>query len=228
MNEYPGQNDDIKNAKASPIIKVAIVEDQRDIREGLCFLINSTAGYRCTGAYTSVEDALDKISSDLPDLVLMDIGLPGMSGIAGIGILKQRWPALRVITLTVYNDDERIFESLCAGASGYLLKKTPPAKLIEGLAEAMSGGAPMSPEVASRVIKIFKEIRPPERADYHLTPHEIRLLKLLVDGHSYKTAAAQLGSSVNTIGFHMRSIYRKLHVHSKSEAVVKAMRSRLI
>src|SRR5215470_282663 len=165
MNEYPGQNDDIKNAKASPIIKVAIVEDQRDIREGLCFLINSTAGYRCTGAYTSVEDALDKISSDLPDLVLMDIGLPGMSGNAGIGILKERWPALRVITLTVYNDDERIFEALCAGASGYLLKKTPPAKLIEGLAEAMSGGAPMSPEVASRVIKIFKEIRPPERAD---------------------------------------------------------------
>jgi DNA-binding NarL/FixJ family response regulator len=151
-----------------------------------------------------------------------------MSGIEGISIIKDRWAQMLVIMLTIYDDNERIFEALCAGASGYLLKKTPPAKLIEGLKEVMQGGAPMSPEVASRVIKIFKEVRPPDRADYHLTPHEIRLLKLLVDGHSYKTAAVSLGSSVNTIGFHLRSIYKKLQVHSKSEAVAKAMRNRLV
>ena len=226
MNEFANQQN--TPAKDSPIIKVGIVEDQRNIREGIGFLIDSTEGYQCTGIYPSMEEALDHLSEDLPDVVLMDIELPGMNGIEGIGIVKERWPALLIITLTVYDDDERIFDALCAGASGYLLKKTPPAKLIEGLKEAMQGGAPMSPEVASRVIKIFKEIRPPDRADYHLTPHEIRLLKLLVDGHSYKTAASSLGSSVNTIGFHLRSIYKKLHVHSKSEAVAKAMRNRLV
>ena len=210
------------------LIKVAIVEDQREIREGLGFLINSTDGYQCTGTYGSVEEALKYLDKELPDLVLMDIGLPGMNGIEGISLFKQRWANLLIITLTVYDDDERIFDALCAGASGYLLKKTPPAKLIENLKEAVGGGSPISPEVATRVINMFKEIRPPERADYHLTPHEIRLLKLLVEGHIYKTAAVELNSTVNTIAFHMRNIYRKLQVHSKSEAVVKAMRNRLI
>jgi DNA-binding NarL/FixJ family response regulator len=213
---------------AAKVIKVAIVEDQPDIREGLGFLINNTDGYRCAGTYGSVEEALKRLGDDLPDVVLMDIGLPGMSGIKGISIVKERWAALLIVMLTVYDDDERIFDALCAGASGYMLKKTPPAKLIESLKDVLNGGAPMSPEVASRVIKMFQAIHPPERADYHLTPHELRLLKLLVEGHSYKTAASELGSSVNTIGFHMRSIYRKLQVHSKSEAVVKAMRNRLI
>ena len=210
------------------LIKVAIVEDQREIREGLGFLINSTDGYQCTGTYGSVEEALKHLDKELPDLVLMDIGLPGMNGIEGIRLFKQRWTNLLIITLTVYDDDERIFDALCAGASGYLLKKTPPAKLIENLKEAIGGGSPISPEVATRVINMFKEIRPPERADYHLTPHEIRLLKLLVEGHIYKTAAVEHNSTVNTIAFHMRNIYRKLQVHSKSEAVAKAMRNRLI
>ncbi len=228
MNQTLGQKEDVQSQDPAAIIKVAIVEDQRDIREGIGFLINSTEGYKCTGTYASVEDALDRLGGELPDVVLMDIGLPGMNGIDGIRILKKKWPDLLAITLTVYDDDERIFESLCAGASGYLLKKTPPVKLIEGLKEVMNGGAPMSPEVARRVIRIFKDIRPPDHADYHLTPHEIRLLRLLVDGHSYKTLATELGSSINTIGFHMRSIYRKLQVHSKSEAVAKAMRNRLV
>ncbi|HYX28528.1 MAG TPA: response regulator transcription factor [Pyrinomonadaceae bacterium] len=213
---------------APRIVKVTIIEDQREIREGLRFLIGSTDGYQCNGSYGSAEEALTRISEDLPDLILIDIGLPGIDGIDGTRILKERYPEIQIVTLTVYDDDERIFDALCAGASGYLLKKTPPARLIESLKDALNGGAPMSPEVASRLIKIFKDIRPPERADYQLTPHEVRLLKLLVEGHSYKTAAAELGSSVNTIGFHMRSIYRKLQVHSKSEAVVKAMRQRLV
>lgn len=125
-------------------------------------------------------------------------------------------------------DDERIFDALCAGACGYLLKKTPPARLLESLREAVAGGSPMSPEVARRVIALFRDIRPPERADYELTPHETRLLKLLVEGHNYKTAAVELCVSVNTVSFHMRRIYEKLQVHSKSEAVAKALRNRLI
>jgi DNA-binding NarL/FixJ family response regulator len=210
------------------IIKTAIVEDQRDIREGLATLINGTAGYHCTGSYRSMEEALDKIKQEMPDVMLCDIGLPGMSGIEGIRILKERYPNLLLLMLTVYDDDDRIFDALCAGACGYLLKRTSPARLLESLKEAVTGGAPMSPEVASRVVKLFREIRPPERADYELTPHESRLLKLLVEGHNYTTAAEDLNVSYNTVKFHMRHIYEKLQVHSKSEAVAKAMRERLI
>jgi DNA-binding NarL/FixJ family response regulator len=209
-------------------IRIAIVEDQQEIRDGLRFLINNTEGYQCTDAFGSMEDALRSLPGNMPDIALTDIGLPGMSGIEGARLMKDRWPELVVVALTVYDDDERIFDALCAGASGYLLKKTPPAKLIESLKEAMNGGAPMTPEVANRVVALFRKVRPPAKADCDLTPHELRLLKLLVEGHSYKTAAAELRSSVNTIGFHMRNIYRKLQVHSKSEAVVKAMRHNLV
>src|SRR5580765_8698968 len=209
-------------------IKVAIVEDRREIRQGLAMLIGGTEGFRCTGSYGSMEEALQKISFELPDVVLNDIGLPGMSGIEGIKILKERYPNLLILMLTVYDDDDRIFDALCAGACGYLLKRTPPLKLLESLKEAVDGGAPMSPEVARRVISLFREIRPPERADYDLTPHETRLLKLLVEGHNYKTAAVEVGVSVTTVAFHMRNIYDKLQVHSKSEAVAKALRNRLV
>ncbi|HEX2457971.1 MAG TPA: response regulator transcription factor [Vicinamibacterales bacterium] len=209
-------------------ITVAIVEDERDIRECLCTLVNGTDGFKCTGRYRSMEEALDSLSRNLPDVVLSDIGLPGMTGIEGVRILKQRYPSLLLLMLTVYDDDDRIFDAMCAGACGYLLKKTPPAKLLDSLKEAVAGGAPMSPEVARRVIALFREIRPPDRADYHLTPHETRLLKLFVEGHNYKTAAAELHVSVNTINFHVRSIYDKLQVHSRSEAVAKALINRLV
>ena len=209
-------------------IRVAIVEDERDIRECLTFLIDGTDGYACTGSYRTMEEALDKIGHQLPSVVLSDIGLPGMDGIAGIRILKERHPDLLILMLTVYDDDERIFDAMCAGASGYLLKKTPPAKLLDSLREAVGGGAPMSPEVARRVITLFREIRPPDRADYQLTPHETRLLKLFVEGHIYKTAAVELGVSVNTVNFHVRNIYEKLQVHTRSEAVAKALINRLV
>ena len=208
------------------MIRVAVIEDQRDIREGLTFLIGATEGFRSAGAFDSVEAALAGLEN--ADVALIDIGLPGLSGIEGIRLLKQRHPALRLIALTVYEDEEKVFQALCAGASGYLLKKTAPSRLIEGLRDAASGGSVLSPEVATRVIALFREFRPPEAADYGLTPHETRLLTLLGDGHSYKTAAAELGSSVNTVGFHMKSIYSKLEVHSKSEAVAKALRNRLL
>ena len=207
-------------------MRVAIVEDQPRIREGLKYLIDSSEGYRCVGAFGSVEDALAGMPES--DVALMDIGLPGLSGIDGIRLLKERQPQLRLLALTVYDDDDRIFEALCAGACGYMLKRTSPARLLESLKEAVTGGAPMSPEVARRVITLFRDIRPPERADYELTPHETRLLKLLVEGHNYTTSAEELGVSINTIKFHMRNIYEKLQVHSKSEAVAKALRDRLV
>src|SRR5262245_25622234 len=216
------------SGSTTTVIEAAVIEDQRDIRDGLVMLINGTPGYRCTGGYRSIEEALPGIAAKTPNVVLCDIGLPGMSGIEGIRLLKERHPQTSLLVLTVYDDDDRIFDALCAGACGYLLKRTAPARLLESLREAVSGGAPMSPEVATRVIGLFREIRPPERAEYNLTPHESRLLKLLVDGYNYTTAAEELGVSYNTVKFHMRHIYDKLQVHSKSEAVAKAMRERLI
>ena len=210
------------------IIKTAVVEDMKDIRDGLTTLINFTDGFRCTGSYRSMEEALARIESDVPDVLLSDIGLPGMSGIQGIRLIKERYPEMQVLMLTVYDDDDRIFDALCAGASGYLLKRTPPAKLLDSIREAMSGGGPVSPEVAARVIKFFREFHNPERADYDLTPHETRLLKLLTEGYNYQSAAAKLGVSYNTVKFHVRHIFDKLQVHSKSEAVLKAMRDRLV
>jgi DNA-binding NarL/FixJ family response regulator len=209
-------------------VRVAVVEDQREIREGLGFLIGRTDGFRVTGVFRSMEEALPGFEHDVPDVVLLDIGLPGMSGIDGARLLKERWPDLLILTLTVYDDDDRIFDALCAGASGYLLKKTPPARLVDSLHEVMAGGAPMSPEVAARVVKLFRAVRPLSVAGAALTPQEQRLLRLLVEGNSYKTAAARLETSINTVGFHMKSIYKKLQVHSKSEAVARALRGGLV
>ncbi|MBK7705791.1 MAG: response regulator transcription factor [Acidobacteria bacterium] len=209
-------------------ITVAIIEDRREIREGLATLIGFTDGFECVGKYGSMEEAIPSIRHRTPEIVLSDIGLPGMDGIEGVRILKEQFPAITILMLSVYEDNDRIFEALCAGAVGYLLKKTPPAKILESLCEAVAGGSPMSPEVARKVITIFKDYRPPEKVDYNLTPHETRLLKLLVEGHSYKTAALELGVSVNTVSFHLKSIYEKLQVHSKSEAVAKALKNHLV
>jgi DNA-binding NarL/FixJ family response regulator len=217
-------------AAASPAnapTKVGVIEDQRKFRDALSAMIDGTEGFRCTGSFRSMEEALDKIGRDLPNVALVDIGLPGMSGIEGIRLLKQKYPKLILLVHTIYDDDERIFDALCAGASGYLLKRTPPARLLENLREAADGGAPMTPEVASRVISVFREYHPPDRS-YDLRPHELRILKLLMDGHNYKTAASELGVTTHTISFHLQRIYEKLHVHSKTEAVAKALQNRLI
>lgn len=210
------------------MIPVAIIEDERDIREGLRELIDGAKDLRCTAALGSVEEMLPRIGSDVPKVVLVDIELPGKSGIEGIRLLKERYPDLVLVVLTVFDDDRRVFQAICAGASGYLLKKTPSARLLQSIREAAEGGSPMSPEIAARVLALFRQIRPEPVEDHDLTPHEIRVLKLLVDGHNYKTAAGELNVSVNTISFHMRRIYEKLHVHTKSEAVAKALRDRIV
>jgi DNA-binding NarL/FixJ family response regulator len=210
------------------MIRVAIIEDCRPIRDGLTQLIDGSDGYHVTGGFRSMEEALPQVAFDLPDVVLVDIGLPGISGIEGIRQLRLRHPQLHLLVLTVYGDDERIFNAICAGACGYLLKKTAPARLLESLAEVAAGGAPMSPEVARRVVELFRTVRPPERADHHLTPHEVKLLQLLVNGRNRKSAAVELGVTVHAISFHLRQIYEKLQVHSRSEAVAKALRERLV
>jgi len=175
-----------------------------------------------------MEAALESRWSAEPSVILIDLGLPGISGIDGMPLLRRRFSAAALIALTVYEDNDRVFRALCAGAGGYLLKNTPPAKLIEGIRDAVKGGAPISPEIALKVVELFRRFRPPDRVAYDLTPHEIRLLKLLVEGHSYKTAAVHLKVSINTIAFHIQNIYTKLHVHSKSEAVARALIENLI
>jgi DNA-binding NarL/FixJ family response regulator len=209
-------------------LRIAIIEDLREVRESLTILINGTSGFQCVGSFRTMEEALAEIEPGRPDVILTDIGLPGMDGIEGTRLLNEKLPLVPIVALSVYGDDEKVFDAICAGASGYLLKNTPPARLLESLREVAAGGAPMSPEIALRVVAVFREFRPPERASYRLTPQETELLKLMVDGHHYKTAAAAMGISTNTVSFHLKHVYEKLQVHSKSEAVAKALRERLI
>ncbi|HQU85832.1 MAG TPA: response regulator transcription factor [Pyrinomonadaceae bacterium] len=209
-------------------LRIVIIEDLREIREGLSALINGTNGFSCVASYGMVETALAKITSDKPDVILTDLGLPGMSGIEGIERFRQIFPEIPIIALTIYDNDQQIFSALCSGASGYLLKNTPPARLLEALSEAVTGGSPMSPTIAARVVKLFRKFSPPETANYRLTPQETELLKLLTEGHHKKTAAREMNISFHTVSFHLKNIYQKLQVHSKTEAVAKALRERLV
>ncbi len=209
-------------------ISVAIIEDDPALRDGLAALIRGTPGYHLTGAYSSVEQARDPLPANPPDVLLLDIHLPGMLGSQGVRPLRDRTPSMQVLMLTVFAEEDKIFESICNGACGYLLKKTPPARLIEAIREAHEGGSPMSPEIARKVVTLFQKTHEPADPGERLTPHEVRLLKLLSEGHSYSSAGQLLGVTINTIRNYIRSIYGKLHVHSKSAAVTKALKSRLI
>jgi DNA-binding NarL/FixJ family response regulator len=209
-------------------IAVALVEDQKGARDALAALIAATAGYRVTGAYESMEAAFPGIDRDPPHVVLADIGLPGMSGVEGVRILRERHPDLQILMLTVYDDRGHVFEAICAGACGYLLKDTPPGRLLEAIREVHAGGAPLSPEIARKVVAVFRSTAPPPREDCRLSPRETEVLRLFAEGHSYKTAADALSVSTDTVRFHIRKIYDKLHVHSKSEAVLKAFRTGLL
>jgi DNA-binding NarL/FixJ family response regulator len=212
------------------MIKVAITEDNNTIREGLAALINGTSGYSCVGSYADCESLLGKLPALNVDVVLMDIGLPGMSGIEGIERAKKIKPDLNILMLTVYEDSQSVFKALCAGACGFLVKKTPPSRLLEAIKDAYEGGAPMSSLIARQVITVFQQTqgKTVEVAETELSSREKEVLTSLADGNNYQEIAERLFISVDTVRHHIKNIYKKLHVHSQSEAVAKAIRRGLI
>lgn len=212
----------MKNA-SNNLIHVSIVEDDPEIRESLTILINGTPGYSCIETYMDCETAINGIIEDPPDVVLMDIGLPGKSGIEGIREIRKVLPDIDILMLTIHGDSKRVFEALCAGACGYLIKDTPPAKLLEAISEAYHGGAPMSTQIARMVIESFKTT---PHSD--LTPRELEVLNQLCQGKSYKMIAEALFICEETVRRHIKNMYRKLEVSSKSEAVAKALKERLV
>lgn len=220
------------------MIRVAIVEDNRTILQGLSLLIDGTPGYACIGAYTDCESLLAEIAEVRPGVLLMDIGLPGMSGIEGVRRVKAVMPEVNILILTIYDENDLVFEALCAGACGYLVKKTPPARLLEAIQEAHGGGSPMSSHIARKVVNLLRQTssRKPTASPRDgatrdaalLTARERDILNGLAEGNSYQALARSLNISADTVRFHIRNIYRKLHVHSQSEAVAKALRKGII
>ncbi len=202
-------------------IRVALVEDDSQVREGLALQVGAAQGFECVAACASAEEALTQLLPLSPDVVLMDIHLPGMSGIECIRLLKKQQPRLQISMLTVFEDHDRIFQSLTAGASGYLLKQTPPDKLLEAIAELHRGGSPMSSQIARRVVEAFQRPAETDQADTPLTPREQQIIQLLAKGFLYKEIADQLDLSVETVRTHLHRIYDKLHVRTRTEAVMK-------
>lgn len=212
------------------MINVIIVEDNRTIRESLTSLINNTGDFRCIASFPDCESMLFSPDTSKADIFLMDIGLPGMSGIEGVKILKERFPDADIMMLTIYEDNEKVFNALCAGACGYLLKNTPPAELLKGLEVLYNGGSPMSPQIARKVVNLFRGYKSKQDKDQKslLSTREKEVLSSLSIGRSYKETADTLFISIDTVRQHIRSIYYKLQVHSQSEAVALAIRKGLI
>lgn len=202
-------------------VRIAIVEDDPEVRRGLRLLVNDCGTCACVADFGTAEEALAGLAVVEADVVLMDIQLPGMSGIECIRVLKRRVPHLQILMLTVFEDPDRIFQSLAAGASGYLLKQTPPSRLLEGIVELHRGGSPMSAPIARRLVEVFRENRSDHDAIAVLSPRERGVLELLAKGFLYKEIAAKLGLSVETVRTHIHSIYEKLHVQTRTEAVMK-------
>ncbi|MCB0456183.1 MAG: response regulator transcription factor [Flavobacteriaceae bacterium] len=210
-------------------MKICIFEDNTHLRESLQLLIDATTGFHCVGAFPNCKNLLEKLSDVSCDICLMDIEMPGISGIEATRIIKESYPEIQVLIQTVFSDDDSIFRAICAGASGYILKTSSPSEYIQAIKDVKSGGAPMSPSIASRVLQLFKlNLQPATKEEYHLTDKEKLVLQQLVEGKSYKMIADGLTISVETIKTHMKNIYAKLHVHSSTEAVAKALQERII
>ena len=202
-------------------ITVAIVEDDKELREDLAGFINSRRGLRCAGTFATAEDALKSLPDKPPDVVLMDINLPGMSGIDCLRRLKARLPVVQVLMVTMYDDGDRVFKALLAGASGYLLKVSIAAEIVPAVREVMQGGSPLNSFIARKVVKFFQERPPAPKDDAGLTPREREVLELLAKGLTYKEIAARLIISIDTVRRHCHNIYGKMHVASRTEAVVR-------
>jgi DNA-binding NarL/FixJ family response regulator len=206
----------------SRIISVAVVDDDSEVRSNISWMIDQADGFACVGAYDGCDDLFAHLSEPLPDVVLMDIGLPGKSGIECTRELKQLHPDIRIVMQTVYCEDEKIFDSLRAGAVGYILKKAPIIKVLQAITDAYEGGAPMSGEVARKVLAYFHEpVTNNELSE--LSSREREVLEALVEGMSYKAISEKLFLSVHTVRFHVHHIYEKLHVRSRAEAMVKVL-----
>ena len=209
-------------------ITVAIVEDSPDIRMGTSYILRLSPKYTVVGEYETAEELIDNFQRIRPEVVLMDIGLPGMSGIEAIEKLKRQVSRVEIVVLSIFEDDDNVFRAICAGASGYIAKPASPQQLTDAVEHAFGGGTPMSPHIARKVLEMFKKNIPPPQADYNLTPRELEILDRLVQGDDYKAMAEKLFLSVFTVRAHMRNIYDKLHVHSKSQAVAKALKEKVI
>jgi DNA-binding NarL/FixJ family response regulator len=211
------------------MIKVVIFEDNKSLRDGLAAMISGTAGFECTGVFPNCNHLLKNIAQAKPDVILMDIELPGMNGIDAVRLIKEEYPEVKILMETIFDDDEKIFNSICAGAEGYMLKNTSPAQIMESIIEIYEGGSPMTPSVANRVLKMVKH-KPDtvSKEAFDLSSREREILDCLVKGMSYKMIAAHCFISPETVNVHIKNIYKKLHVHSKSEAVVKAINKKIV
>lgn len=211
------------------MIKVAIFEDNRSLREGLAAMIGGTPGFECVGAFPNCNNLLKNISQAKPDVILMDIEMPGINGIEAVVLIKEELPEIKILMETIFDDDEKIFNSICAGAEGYILKHTTPSEIMEAITEIHEGGSPMTPSIANRVLKMVKQRPEPGiKESFDLSTREKEILTCLVKGMSYKMIADTCFISIETVNVHIRNIYKKLHVHSKSEAVAKAIRGRIV
>jgi DNA-binding NarL/FixJ family response regulator len=210
-------------------IKVLIFEDNTSLRQGLCQLMNETVNFTCAGAFENCDDILSRVETIKPDVVLMDIQMPGMNGIEAVKLLRQKYPDLKILMQTIFEESEKIFQSILAGASGYILKNTTPARILEYIEETYEGGAPMSPSVATKVLKMVSmPYKPASENVFNLSEREKQILACLVKGMSYRLIGENCFISIDTVRGHIRNIYEKLHVHSKSEAVVKAIKDRIL
>jgi DNA-binding NarL/FixJ family response regulator len=213
-------------------LRIAIFDDNKNIRESISLLLKTVAGFEVVGSFAHVLDCVDDVRDCKPDIVLMDIEMPGMTGIEAVKSIKKEFPHIQVLMQTVFEDDDRVFDSICSGASGYILKNYLNTKLIEAITELQYGGSPMSPSVARKVLnkmqQIPQHVKPEESPDYQLTPREKEVLTCLVNGQSYKMIAADLHISYETVRSHVKKIYEKLHVASLTEVVAKAIHQRLV
>jgi len=210
------------------MVKVAVFDDNKPRRELLEMLLNSTVGMVCTGAFEDCRHVIQNIVKNIPDVVLMDIDMPNVNGIEGLQLIKKQFPDVKILMQTVFEDDEKIFAAICAGADGYVLKKTPPAKLLDAINEVMLGGAPMTPTVARQVLQLFNNRNKKAATDFHLTDRETEILSMLVQGLSYKMIADKCNVSYSTVNSHITHIYEKLHVKSGTEAVAKAIEQKIV
>jgi DNA-binding NarL/FixJ family response regulator len=210
-------------------IKVVVFEDNHSLRIGLCHLINRTSGFQCVGAFEDCSNLLKNIRETSPDIVLMDIGMPGINGIEAVKILREKYPEMKVLMQTIFDENEKIFQSILAGASGYILKNTPSARFMEAIKETYEGGAPMSPSIATKVLKmVIQQPIDSKVSGFNLSDREKEILTCLVRGMSYKLIADACLISIDTVRGHIRSIYDKLHVHSKGEAIAKAIKGNIV